>query len=62
LSGEIVPGRVQGIELPVFQESVDMGQWIARAEGWKTEGARLRNQARLPRLELPENPCAIVAT
>jgi len=34
-------------------QDIDMVGLIARTEGWKTFGARLRNQARLPRLELP---------
>lgn len=34
-------------------QDTDMVGLIARTEGWKTVGARLRNQAKLPRLELP---------
>ena len=34
-------------------QDADMVGMIARTEGWKTVGARLRNQAKLPRLELP---------
>ncbi len=33
-------------------QDTDMVSLIARTEGWKTVGARLRNQAKLPRLEL----------
>lgn len=34
-------------------QDTDMVSLIARTEGWKTVAARLRNQAKLPRLELP---------
>ena len=34
-------------------QDTDMVSLIARTEGWKTVEARLRNQAKLPRLELP---------
>jgi len=34
-------------------QDTDMVSMIARTEGWKTVGARYRNQSRLPRLSLP---------